>query len=88
MALTSSEFFEADRTDRELLAQFAKGDADAFVSAVKWNANANRWSGVGVMACLLDIVQPTTVELIDYHQHALDDQGAAMVASAGLVLGG
>jgi AmmeMemoRadiSam system protein B len=87
-AIDEQRRFEADRTDRELLARFASGDSDAFVSAVKWNANANRWSGVGVMACLLDIVQPTAVELIDYYQHAMDDQGAAMVASAGLALGG
>lgn len=87
-AIDEQRQFEAERTDRELLATFAKGQSDAFVSAVKWNGNANRWSGVGVMACLLDIVQPAAVDLIDYHQHPLDDQGAAMVASAGLVLGG
>ncbi len=85
-AIDEQRRFEAERTDRELLAAFAKGEADSFVSAVKWNANANRWSGVGVMACLLDIIRPTSVDLIDYHQHALDDQGAAMVASAGLAL--
>jgi AmmeMemoRadiSam system protein B len=78
---------EADRTDRELIATFAKGDPDAFLSAVKWNANANRWSGVGAMLALLGIVQPTAVEMIDYHQHPLDDQHRAMVASVGLALG-
>ncbi len=38
------------------------------------------------MACLLVIIRPTSLDPIDYHQHALDDQGAAMVASAGLAL--
>ncbi|MBT4767048.1 MAG: AmmeMemoRadiSam system protein B, partial [Phycisphaerae bacterium] len=79
--------FEADRADRELLAAFTKGESEAFVSTVKWNNNANRWSGIGVMACLLDIIEPSVVELIDYYQHPLDEQGNAMVASAGLVLG-
>ncbi len=78
---------EADRTDRELIATFSKGDPDAFLSAVKWSANANRWSGIGAMMALLGIVQPSSIEMIDYHQHPLDDQGHAMVASVGLALG-
>jgi AmmeMemoRadiSam system protein B len=79
--------FEADRADRELLSSFTKGESEPFVSSVKWNNNASRWSGVGVMACMLDIIEPSIVELIDYYQHPLDEQGKAMVASAGLVLG-
>jgi len=79
---------EAERADRELLATFAKGDAAAFVSSVKWHANALRWSGVGAMAGLLELIQPSSVELIDYHQHALDEEGAALVATAGIAVGG
>jgi hypothetical protein len=80
--------FEAERADRELLSKFTGGDADAFVAAVKWSANSSRWSGVGAMAGLLSIVQPREVELIDYCQHPLDEEGTAMIASAGLVAGG
>ncbi len=79
--------FEAERADRELLSKFTGGDADAFVAAVKWNANANRWSGVGAMSGLLGVLQPSHVELIDYCQHPLDEEGTAMIASAGLVVG-
>jgi AmmeMemoRadiSam system protein B len=86
-AIDDQRLAEADRADRELLGTFAKGDADAFVSAVKWNANANRWSGVGPMAAMLDILQPGVIELIDYQQHALDETNNAVVASAGLALG-
>ena len=78
---------EAERSDRDLLATFAEGDPDRFLSAVKWNANANRWSGVGTMLALLEILRPTQVELIDYHHHALDQAGSGVVASAGLALG-
>jgi len=78
---------DASRADRDLLATFAEGDADRFFSAVKWTANANRWSGVGTMTALLGILKPGTVELIDYHQHMLDENSTGMVASAGLALG-
>ncbi len=79
--------FEAERADRELISKFTNGDADAFLAAVKWSANANRWSGVGAMSGLLGVVKPSNVELIDYCQHPLDEEGTAMIASAGLVAG-
>ena len=74
--------FEAERVDRELLASFSKGDAAGFCAAVKWNGNANRWSGVGAMTGLLQILEPNEIELIDYQQIPADDQGSAMVAAA------
>ena len=86
-AIDAQRQAEADHTDRELIATFSKGDPEAFLSAIKWNANANRWSGIGAMMALLGIVQPSTIEMIDYHQHPLDDQGHAMIASVGLALG-
>ncbi len=86
-AIDDQRLAEADRADRELLAAFSKGDADAFVSAVKWNANTSRWTGVGPMAAMLGILQPGVVELIDYQLHAIDDSNSGVIASAGLVLG-
>ena len=78
--------FDVERHDRELLGQFATGDSSALLEEVGRTHNPTRWSGLGPMAMILDILQPTQVELIDYRQMMLDDKGMAMITDASLTL--
>jgi AmmeMemoRadiSam system protein B len=78
---------DIEQADRSLLSTVIQGDRDAFLSAVKWNANQSRWSGVGALGALLGILKPSQAELVDYRQHDLGENGQALVSSAGLVFG-
>jgi AmmeMemoRadiSam system protein B len=73
--------------DRDMLAKFIGGDADEFVSALRWNQNPTRWCSIGSMTAALRLLQPETIELIDYRQ-AYDEKGMAMVSGAALVMMG
>ncbi len=77
--------FDVEKHDREMLGKFLTGDAEEFLSAMKWNKNPTRWCSVGNMAATLALVQPESVELIDYRQ-AFDEQGMGMVTSAAIAL--
>ncbi len=76
---------DVEQHDREMMGKFISGDADEFLSAIKWNKNPTRWCSVGNMTALLQLTAPETVELIDYRQ-AYDDKGQVMVSSAAMVL--
>jgi AmmeMemoRadiSam system protein B len=76
---------DVEQHDREMLTQFISGNAETFVSALRWNKNPTRWCSVGSMTALLRLAGSETVELIDYRQ-AYDDQGTALVSSAALVI--
>ncbi|MHC4448175.1 MAG: AmmeMemoRadiSam system protein B [Planctomycetota bacterium] len=78
---------DVERIDRELLAKYATGDPEEFVSAVRWNKNPTRWCSVGNLAATLQLLQPDTVELIDYRQ-ACDERGFALVSSAAIAMMG
>lgn len=78
---------DIEQADRSLLSTVLQGDPEEFLSAIKWNSNQSRWSGVGALAALLDILKPTQAELVDYRQHDLGEQGQALVSSAGVVFG-
>ena len=77
--------FDVERHDREMLAKFLTADPEEFLSAMRWNKNPTRWCSIGNMSALLQIVEPTSAELIDYRQ-ACDDKGMALVSSAAIVL--
>jgi AmmeMemoRadiSam system protein B len=77
--------FDVERHDREMLGKFLTGDAEEFISAMKWNKNPTRWCSVGNMTALLALARPTNCELIDYRQ-ACDDKGVGMVTSAAIAL--
>jgi MEMO1 family protein len=76
---------EVERHDREMLSKFVGGDADEFLSAMRWTKNPTRWCSVGNMAATLRLAKPDRIELLDYRQ-AGDDQGAVLVSSAALAL--
>ncbi|MCH2133118.1 MAG: AmmeMemoRadiSam system protein B [Phycisphaerales bacterium] len=78
--------FDVERHDRELLGQFTGGESGPFLDEVRRTRNPTRWSGLGPMTMLLDIVQPNSVELIDYRQMMLDEKGLAMLSDASLAL--
>lgn len=78
---------DIEQADRSLLSTVLQGDPEEFLSAIKWNSNQSRWSGVGALAALLGILKPTKAELVDYRQHDLGEEGQALVSSAGLVFG-
>lgn len=77
--------FDVEKHDREMIDKFLNGDADEFISAFKWNRNPTRWCSIGNMAATLRLVEPETVEMLDYRQ-AYDDNGQAMVSSAAFAL--
>jgi AmmeMemoRadiSam system protein B len=76
---------DVEQHDRDLLGKFVTGDAEEFLGAVSWSKNPTRWCSVGNMHCLLQLVEPQVVELIDYRQ-ACDPKGLAMVSSAAVVM--
>ena len=77
--------FDVERLDRDLLAKFATGDPEDFVSAMRWNRNPTRWCSIGNMTAILMLTEPEAVELIDYRQ-AYDERGFALVSSAAIAL--
>ena len=77
--------FDVERHDREMMAKYIGGDADEFVAAMKWNNNATQWCSIGNMAATLNLVQPDSIELIDYRQ-AVDDGGIALVSSCSMAM--
>ena len=77
--------FDVERHDREMMSKFISGDREEFLEAMRWNCNPTRWCSIGNMSALLQLVQPQSVELLDYRQ-ACDEQGLAMVSSAAIAL--
>lgn len=77
--------FDVERHDREMMAKFVSNDADEFVAAMKWNKNATQWCSIGNMSVTLKLVQPDSVELIDYRQ-AVDDKGHSLVSSCAMAM--
>ena len=76
---------DVERHDREMMTKFIENDVDEFVSAMKWNNNATQWCSVGNMSALLQLAQPSEIELIDYRQ-ACDPKGRALVSSCAMAL--
>lgn len=77
--------FDVERHDREMMAKFMENDADGFIEAMKWNNNATRWCSIGNMSAVLNLANPSEIELIDYRQ-ACDDRGAVLVSSCAMML--
>ncbi len=76
---------DVERHDRDMLANFLTSDPEAFLAGFHWNKNPTRWCSIGNMAAILELVQPDSVELIDYRQ-AFDEKGLALVSSAAIAL--
>lgn len=74
--------FDVERHDREMLGTFSTGDVDGFLEEARRTRNPTRWSGIGPMSMLIDILEDAQVELIDYRQMMLDDKGSAMISEA------
>ena len=77
--------FDVERHDREMMTKYIEGDAAEFIAAMQWNRNPTRWCSIGTMAATLELVEPESIELVDYRQ-AYDPEGIAMVTSAAMVL--
>jgi len=78
---------EVERTDRELLGEFARGDKDAFIAEVARRGNLTRWCSVGSMTAATAVASPSAIELIDYRQ-AIDDRRLSLVSCAAIALVG
>jgi len=76
---------DVERHDRDMLANFLTSDPEAFLAGFQWNRNPTRWCSIGNMTAILELVQPDSVELIDYRQ-AFDEKGLALVSSAAIAL--
>lgn len=78
---------QVEEIDRSLLAEYASGDAEAFIQSVRGAGNATRWCSVGNMAAAL-FATGGTPELIQYGQspESLDPQGTALITSAAMAL--
>ncbi|MEE2913014.1 MAG: AmmeMemoRadiSam system protein B [Planctomycetota bacterium] len=77
--------FDVERHDREMMAKFLQNDADEFVAAMQWNNNATQWCSIGNMSATLKLVQPSSIELIDYRQ-TVDENGFALVSSCAIAM--
>lgn len=77
--------FDVERHDRDMLAKYLAGDPEEFLAAMRWNKNPTRWCSVGNMSALLQLVEPASLEMIDYRQ-ACDEKGMTLVSSAAIVL--
>ncbi len=77
--------FDVERHDREMMAKFIENNANEFISAMKWNNNATQWCSIGNMSAILELVKPSTIELIDYRQ-ALHPKGVSLVSSCAMAL--
>lgn len=75
--------FDVERHDREMLGKYVAGDVDDFLSAMKWNQNPTRWCSIGNMTAALSLLEPETIELLDYRQ-ATDENGMVLVSSAAI----
>ena len=84
-AVDDQRKFDVERHDREMMAKFIENDSSEFIEAMKWNNNATQWCSIGNMAAILELVDPTEIELIDYRQ-ACDQKGIALVSSCSMAL--
>ncbi|MBL9148290.1 MAG: AmmeMemoRadiSam system protein B [Phycisphaerae bacterium] len=85
VAVNDQRKIEVERHDRELMGKFLSGNPKTFVDACQWTKNPTRWCSIGNMTALLELVEPSSVELVDYRQ-ASDPQGNAMVTSCSMAL--
>lgn len=85
-AVDAQRSADVERHDREMMGRFVAGDPEQFLAAMQWNRNPTRWCSVGNMTALLRLLEPETVELIDYRQ-ARDERGMVMVSSAAIAMG-
>jgi AmmeMemoRadiSam system protein B len=76
---------DVEQQDRELLGHIVGGDLEAFTSAMQWNKNPTRWSSAGTFAAMLELLEPSNVELIDYRQQ-VDEQSTSLVSYCGLLM--
>lgn len=72
-------------TDRELLAMVESGKGEELVGAVAWRGNATRWCSVGNLVATMQIVEPESIELLNY-AGAMDPQGMSLVTHAAMVM--
>ena len=79
---------EVEQHDRELLGTLMSGDVEALDGAISWHRNPTKWSCLGAARAMIGIVQPTSMELIDYRQQPIDEEGNALISAAGVAAGG
>ncbi len=79
---------DVERHDREFIGTMMTGDLESIDDAIKWHQNPTRWSCLGAARAMVGIVQPSDMELIDYRQQIIDEQGTAMITAAGIAAGG
>ncbi|MDZ4755827.1 MAG: AmmeMemoRadiSam system protein B [Phycisphaerae bacterium] len=85
VAVNDQRKIEVERHDRELMGKYMSADPKQFLDACEWTKNPTRWCSIGNMAAALELLQPATVELVDYRQ-AFDPEGVAMVTSCSMAL--
>lgn len=71
--------------DREMLQMLLDGKADDLVASMSWQQNPTRWCSIGNLTATMRLVEPTEVKLLGYIA-AMDQQGAAMVSHAAMVM--
>ncbi|MEE2718765.1 MAG: AmmeMemoRadiSam system protein B [Planctomycetota bacterium] len=76
---------DVEQQDRDLLGHIVSGDLEAFTSALQWSKNPTRWASAGVFASMLEAMEPSEVELIDYRQY-VNEQKTSLVSYCGLLM--
>jgi AmmeMemoRadiSam system protein B len=85
VAVSDQRKMEVERHDRELMGKYMSADPKQFLDACEWTKNPTRWCSIGNMTAALELLEPGSVELVDYRQ-ASDPQGTAMVTSCSMAL--
>lgn len=82
----AKEFREGTvRHDQEMLKMVVENRPEELVGSMAWQQNPTRWCSIGNLVATLQVVEPESVELLNY-MAAVDQQGAGMVSSVAMVM--
>ena len=72
--------------DRQMVGLIAQGKADELLSAIQWQQNRMRWTGLGPIVAAMKLAGSGETRMLNYFA-AADPQGNAMVSSCSAALG-
>ena len=71
--------------DQEMLKMVVENRMDDLISSMAWQQNPTRWCSLGNISAMMQVVEPSRVDLLNYAA-AMDPQGTAFVSSASLAI--
>ncbi|MCC6426691.1 MAG: AmmeMemoRadiSam system protein B [Phycisphaerales bacterium] len=71
--------------DRDMLNLVREAKPDELIASMAWQQNPTRWCSIGNLVAAIKIVEPSSIEIVNYAA-AMDEQGLGMVSSAAGVM--